>query len=106
MDALPKAGDYTDIMHQFVEGHTVSNGHMHNTADVTWRDTVPHFCASVSPNFTGMTKKQKVILFTKLLGVSLVPTLFQRLNHNILDLSIMVFSTTVLLLLMRGKCSV
>ena len=97
MDALPKAGDYTDIMYPFVEGHNVRNGHMHNTADVTWRDTVPCFCASVGPNFTGMTKNQKVILFTKLMGVSLVLTLFQRLNHSILDLSIMVFSTTVLL---------
>ena len=106
MDALPKAGDYTNIMYQFIEGHTVRNGHMHSTADVTCWDNDPHFCANVSPNFSGMTKNEKVILFTKLIGVSLMLTLFQRLNHNILDPSIVLFSTAVLLLLMRGKCSV
>ena len=43
MEVLPKAEDYTNARHQFVEEHAVSNGRMHDAADVIWRDTVAHF---------------------------------------------------------------
>ena len=58
MKVLPKAEDYTNAMHQFVEEHAVSNGHMHDTADVIWRDTVAHFRVIGGPSFTGMSKNQ------------------------------------------------
>ena len=58
MEVLPKAEDYTNAMHQFVEERAVSNGHMHDTADVIWRDTVAHFRVIGGPSFTGMSKNQ------------------------------------------------
>ena len=43
MEVLPREEDYTNARHQFVEEHAVSNGRMHDAADVIWRDTVAHF---------------------------------------------------------------
>ena len=54
----------------------------------------------------GCQRIKSEILFIMPVGVFLVVMLFQRLSVNILDLSKLVFSTTVLLLLMRRGCSI
>ena len=58
MEVLPKAEDHTNAMHQFVEERAVSNSHMHDTADVIWRDTVAYFRVIGGPSFIGMSKNQ------------------------------------------------
>jgi hypothetical protein len=79
---------------------------MHDTADVIRRDTVTHFWVTGGPNFTRMSKNQVRNLVYNARRGGLVVMLFQRLSVNILDLSKLVFSDTVLLLLMRRGCSV
>ena len=69
MEVLPKAEDYTNAKHQFVEERAVSNGHMHDTADVIWRDTVAHFQVIEVQTLLGCQRIKSEILFIMPVGV-------------------------------------
>ena len=94
MEVLPKSEDYTNAMHQFVCQHDIEG---HNLLI---------FESLEVQTLLGYQRIKSEIVFIMPMGVFLVVMLFQRLSVNILYLSKLVFSATVLLLLMRRGCSV
>eukprot|EP00804_Cyclotella_cryptica_P015763 CCRYP_013404-RA/>CCRYP_013404-RA protein AED:0.02 eAED:0.02 QI:514/1/1/1/0/0/4/3/393 len=48
----------SDQMHQWVEQRATHPDHLHDPADLIWRDCVAHFTEVVGPNFNGLDKSQ------------------------------------------------
>ena len=48
----------SDQMHQWVEQRATHPDHLHDPADLIWRDCVAHFTEVIGPNFNGLDKSQ------------------------------------------------
>ena len=50
--------DVQDLMHQWVEKHSVSSDHSHQAPKSIWQDCVAHFCEHYGESFVGLSRYQ------------------------------------------------